>query len=123
MTPGLTKSYIAGAAIAKHRIVKFDAVDGTVIQSAAATDFSIGVSEGIAAAAGEIVDVIQGDIAYVEMSGVVARGGPVTSDALGRGVAAAPAGGVNNRVIGFALVTTAAGDIAPVRISPHTMQG
>jgi hypothetical protein len=49
---------------------------------------------------------------------------PVTADSLGRGVAAAPAAGVNNRIIGFALdAAVAAGDQIRVLLSPGLMQG
>lgn len=118
----VARNYLAGAAIAAYRIVKFSA-DGTVIQGAAATDSLIGISESVGPASGERVDIVKSGIADLEFAGVVARGGPVTSDADGKGVAAAPAQGVNNRIIGFAEVTTAAGDIAPVLIAPSVMQG
>lgn len=124
MNPGLIKRYTAGAAIAACRIVKFDSSDGVVIQAAAATDLSIGVSvENVPADSGEGVDIIHNGIAYVEAAGVIARGGEVTSDSVGRAVAAAPAGGTNNRIIGIALVTSAAGDIIPVLIAPGLKQG
>lgn len=123
MNPILTKSYLAEAAIAACRIVKFGTGDGVVIQAAAAADASIGISEQIASDSGDRVDVIHSGIGFLEMAGVVARGGPITSDTVGRGVAAAPATGANARVIGFALVTSASGDIIPVQLAPHIMQG
>lgn len=113
----LIKQYVAGAAIAACRIVKFDTTDGTVIQAAAAADLSVGVCGAVGPASGERVDVVQAGIAEVEFAGVVARGALVTSDASGKGVAAAS----TNRAIGIALVTTAAGDIAPVLIAPSVM--
>lgn len=119
----LNKNYVAEAAIAPYRIVKFGAADGQVLQSAAATDLLMGVCESVGPAIGERCDVVKSGIAEVEFAGVVARGGPVTSDALGRGVAAAPGAGLNNRIIGFAEVSTAAGDIAPLLIAPGVMQG
>lgn len=121
----LIKSYIAGAAITKRRIVKFGAADGAVIQSAgaAATEFSIGVSSEIDVASGEPVDVIRDGLADVEYGGTVVRGGPITSDATGRAVAAAPAAGTNNRIIGFAEVSAVVGDVGPAFICPGFMQG
>lgn len=113
----LIKSYLAGAAIATNRIVKFDTSDGVVIQAAAAADLSIGVCGAVAPASGERVDIVQAGIAEVEFAGVVARGALVTADANGKGVAAAS----TNRTIGMALVTTAAGDIAPVLLAPSVM--
>ena len=121
----LIKSYVAGAAIPKRRIVKFGAADGAVILSAGAavTEFSIGVTTEIDVATGEPVDVVRGGITDVEYGGTVVRGGPITSDATGRAVAAAPAAGVNNRIIGFAEVSAVVGDIGPVSIDPGVMQG
>ena len=59
----------------------------------------------------------------MEFGGTVARGAPVTADASGKAVAAAPAAGSNVRIIGFAEVSAVAGDIAPVLIAPGVMQG
>ncbi|HEU4602029.1 MAG TPA: capsid cement protein [Steroidobacteraceae bacterium] len=124
MNPLLIKRYTANAAIAASRIVKFDNADQLVIQAAAATDLSVGVSvETIGADSGEGVDVIHAGIAYVEAGGNVTRGAKVTSDASGKAVAAAPAAGSNAQVIGVALVSAVSGDIFPVLISPQTMQG
>ncbi len=119
----LNKNYVAEAAIAAYRIVKFGAADGQVLQAAAAADAMIGVCESVGPAIGERCDIVKSGIADVEFAGVVARGGPVTADANGKGVAAAPGAGANVRIIGFAEVTTAAGDIAPVLLAPGLMQG
>ena len=112
--PLFTKNFIAGATIAKYRIVKPGADDDHVLQGAAATDALIGVSDSLGAGSGERIDIVVSGIAEVEFAGIVNRGGFVTSDVDGKGVAPAPAGGANNRIIGIAMVTTAAGDIAPV---------
>lgn len=123
MNVGLIKQGTAEAAIAAHRIVKFGAADGGYVQAAAASDSLVGVCEAVGPASGERVDVIKSGIADVEFGGAVTRGGPVTSDANGKAVAAAPAAGANARIIGFAEVTAADGDIAPVLIAPGVMQG
>lgn len=122
---GLTKSYTAEGAISANRIVKVGAADYGVLQAAgaAATEFSIGVSTEIDAASGERVDVIHSDIADLKLGGTVARGAPVTSDATGQGVTAAPSAGTNNRIVGFALVSGVVGDIIPLFIAPGFMQG
>jgi hypothetical protein len=126
--PLLIKPFKGSAAVNPYRIVKFTSDDLTVGQAAAATDSLIGVanSVGIDAAgvtAGATLDVIVSGIAEIEFGGIVARGGPVTADANGKGVAAAPGAGSNNRIIGFAMKTTASGDIAPVLLSPGSIQG
>ncbi|MGH6879286.1 DUF2190 domain-containing protein [Hypericibacter sp.] len=119
-----TKSFKAGGAISNYRIVKSGANDGEVLQAAAAADFLMGVvDQPSGVASGDRVDVVLQGIVEIEFAGVVTRGGPVTSDANGKAVAAAPGAGTNNRVIGFAMNTQAAGDIGDVLLSQHTMQG
>lgn len=119
----LNRNYTAEAAIAAYRIVKPGASDGSVLQGAAATDALLGVCESVGPAIGERCDIVKAGIADVEFGGTVTRGAPVTSDANGKAVAAAPAAGSNVRVIGFAEVSAVAGDIAPILISPCVMQG
>lgn len=119
---GLTKSYAAGGAIGANLIVKFSA-DYTVVVAGAATDLLIGVTTEIDAASGERVDIIHGGIADVKAGGTISRGALVTSDAAGKAVAAAPSAGVNNYVIGRALIAAADGDIVPVLLTPGIMQG
>jgi hypothetical protein len=121
--PGLITSHNAGGAIAKRRIVKFGATDLLVVAAALAADFLMGVTTDIAAAADERVDVVRTGITPVEYGGAVTRGAPLTSDAQGRAVTAAPAAGANVRIIGYAEVSGAAGDIGSVLISPGVMQG
>lgn len=118
----LVKNYTAEAAIAPHRIVKFGAADGGVLQSAAAADAHIGVSL-LGAAAGERLDVVRDGIAEVEYGAAVTRGDLLTADAQGRAVPAAPAAGVNARVIGIAEVSGVAGDIGAVAVEPGSHQG
>lgn len=120
--PGLTKNYATGGAVAAYRIVKFSA-DDTVVQGAAATDLLVGVHGRIAAASGERTDVTHTGIAEVEYGGNVTRGAKLTSDDEGKAVAAAPAQGVNNQIIGIAMIAGADGDIGSVLIAPSTMQG
>ncbi len=119
----LNRNYTAGAAIAAFRIVKPGAADGEVLQAAAATDALMGVCESVGPASGERCDVIHAGIADVEFGGTVTRGAPVTADANGKAVAAAPAAGSNVRIIGFAQVSAVSGDISPVLIAPGVMQG
>lgn len=119
---GLTKTLIAGAAIAAYRVVKFDSTDTTVIQAAAALDLSIGVSD-LGGDAAEPTDVIIEGIAVVEYGGTVTRGQRLTSDSVGRAISAAPATGANAQIIGIAMVSGVSGDLGSVRISPSTMQG
>lgn len=119
----LTKNYTAEAAIAAYRIVKFGATDASVLQATGVNDKGIGVQNEVAPALGERADVIRSGLAEVQYGGNVTRGDPLTSDANGKAVAAAPAAGVNNYIIGFAEVSGIADDIGQVLIAPGRIQG
>lgn len=122
-TPGKIITLDAGAAIEKHRIVKIGSADYAALQAAAVTDAIIGVSTEVAATSGNRVDVITSGVATVEYGGNVTRGDLLTTDANGKAVAAAPAAGVNNQVIGRAIISGVAGDYGSVLIVPHQIQG
>ncbi len=122
--PGLSKTYIAAAVIAAYRLVKFTAVDGEVTPAVAATDKIIGVSDRVnAPVIGDRLDIWRSGIVEVEYGGTVAQGDPLTSDAVGRAVVAAPAGGANVRIIGHAEVAGVLGDIGSFMLAPGSMQG
>lgn len=123
MNPTLTKNFTAAAAVARRRIVKFAAAEGEVEQGAAATDAVFGVSTDVDAALGGRCDVHMAGIVEVEFGGTVAAGDPVTADANGMAVKAAPAAGVNNRIVGWALVPAVVGDIRTVMLAPGQIQG
>ena len=114
---GLTKTYLADAAIVKHRIVKHGASDTTAAQATTTTEALLGVSDSLGAdAAGDQVDIIMGGIANVEYGGNVSAGDPLTSDADGKAVASAPALTVTDQIIGFAMVDGVDGDIGSVHL-------
>lgn len=124
--PMLVTSFTADSALVNNRLVKFGTGDRNIAQAAAATDFIIGVVNEMppGIATGERADVVRVGIAWVECGAAVPRGSPITSDASGRAVVAAPAAGVNNRIIGFAdEAGTAAGDVIRFVIEPGLMQG
>lgn len=119
----LLKNYTAAMAIPAFRIVKFSALD-TVTLATAAADSLIGVNAEIAPATGERCDVVRQGIAYIEAGAAIAAGAPITADSTGRGITAAPAAGVNNRIVGFAdEAASAAGDCVRVLLSQGVMQG
>lgn len=120
----LTKTFSASAAIAPYRAVKLGASDGVATQAAAVSDAIIGVSNILGAdAAGDAVDVVLAGIAEIEFGGTVTRGAFVTADADGKAVAAAPAAGTNNSIIGRAAVSGVDGDIGSVIIALGSLQG
>lgn len=103
---------VAGAAVAAKRFVKKDG-SGDAIQAAAATDEVIGVSLAAAAAAGDAFEVAKMDGCRVEVEAgaAVTAGADVTSDTVGRAVAA----GTDNAVAGFAeTAADAAGEIITI---------
>lgn len=122
--PGLIKAFIATAIIAPYRIVKFGVDDNHVLVSAASTDAHIGVTGAVVPQAVESpIDIIMDDIAEIEYGGAVTRGDLLTSDAQGRAVTAAPAAGVNARIIGQAMSSGVLGDIGSVHLNATQIQG
>lgn len=119
----LLKNYVAQAAIPKYRIVAFGSADGTVVASSAATSLHIGVNSELDVTTGERVDIVRAGLPLVEYGGTVTRGQPLTSDSVGRAVAATPAAGANVRIIGFAEVNAVSGDVDRMHLSPGVMQG
>lgn len=120
----LTKTYLAGAAVNPYRFIKMGAADETVVQAAAVSDPIIGASDSLGAAAtNDRVDVIHTGIVSVKAGGTITRGNPVTSDASGQAVAAAPSAGANNYIGGLALASAVSGDLFPVLLSPGRIQG
>lgn len=117
------KSYKAEAAVEGNRIVKVGAADNQVLKGAAVGDALIGVSENLDTPINENCDVVLVGVADVRCGGAVARGDWLTSDANGKAVAAAPAAGVNNNVVGRALASGVLDDIIPVLLAQNRIQG
>lgn len=124
-TPILIRNYVAGAGgVRQYRIVRVGAADGEVVEATAVTDALLGVSiQPGTAAQGERCDVVLGGVAEVAAGGTITRGAWVTANASGQAVAAAPGAGTNNNVVGIALVSAAAGDVIPVLLAQHRLQG
>lgn len=117
------RGYTAQAAVGAYLIVKPGAADQTCVVAAAATDLLIGTSDSLAKSTGEVVDVACGELGEVLLGGTVTRGQPLTSNASGQAVVAAPAAGSNVRIIGFADYSGVAGDVIPYLRSLGVMQG
>lgn len=128
MLKGLTRPFNAEGTIVSNSFVKFGSDDDTVVQAAAATDSIIGAVNmvappGSSAASGARLDVEVTGIVDIKLGGTVTRGGFVTSDASGLGVAAAPSAGTNNRIAGIAQASGVSGDIIPVLLTLGSVQG
>lgn len=113
----MTKAYVAPSAIDPYTIVKPGPTDDDVVTAAGPADFSIGVVENVAPAAGERVDVVMSGIAEVRLGAVVVRGALLTSNAAGKAVTAV----AGNRVICVARASGVAGDVIEVLLSPGVM--
>jgi Uncharacterized conserved protein (DUF2190) len=122
--PGLTLSYLAAMAIPARRLVKHGAADGSVTLATDGSVAILGAAEQIPTKINFSVDVIHTECAVVEAGAAVARSSPVTADATGRAISAAPAAGVNMFTAGIALETaSAAGDLIRVLLVPQRIQG
>lgn len=121
---GLIKSLEATTAITKRRLVKLGAADGAGVPAVDGAAYIAGVSDELDTAVGERCSVLMvGCIADVEYGGAVTRGDPLTADAQGRAVAAAPAGGANAFIVGYAEVSGVLGDVGSVFVNPGRIQG
>ncbi len=121
----ITKTFNAEGTISQYRIVKVGAADNGVLQATAVSESLLGVCvtpSGVVS--GDRVDVQMFGECLIECGGAITRGAEITTDANGKAVAAAPAAGTNNRIVGIALATTlASGDIMPVLLVPSVKQG
>jgi hypothetical protein len=121
---GLITNHLADAAIGAFRICKHGSADGYVAHATASTEKLIGIANHLgAAAAASRVDVVRSGIAEVEYGGSVTRGDPLTSDADGKAVAAAPGSGTNAYIIGLAEVSGSSGDTGSCLLAPGRIQG
>ncbi|MBN8243302.1 hypothetical protein JF546_09795 [Nitratireductor aquimarinus] len=120
MTPLLIKSFRAALIVAGNRIVSA-AADGEVNTASANTDPSIGISDAMGAEAGRMVDLTQVGWAELKLGGTVSAGDPLTSDAEGRGVKAAPVAGTEVRVAAIAMADGELDEIIPVLVAPSVL--
>lgn len=125
MTTGLlTKSLEATTAIPARTLVKFGAADGAGVPAVDGAAFIVGVNGDVDTAVGERASVHSiGNIADVLYGGTVARGDPLTADAQGRAVTAAPAAGANVYIAGYAEVSGVINDIGSLYVQPGRIQG
>ncbi len=118
----LTKTFNAGGAITKYRLLKIGAADDAVIEAVGVTAPIVGVSSETVAS-GDRIDVDMAGLLEVELGGTVARGDYLTATAAGKAVKAAPAAGANNDVAGVAMASGVIGDIINVLMTPGRIQG
>jgi len=110
-TSGIEKKVKCTAAIATaFTIAKFGADDDTMSVATGATDNLLAIFQHITDTADDPVRVMMSGISRLKLGGTVTRGGPITSDANAKGVAAI----LGQNIIGFACALGVADDIIPV---------
>ena len=117
-TPGIYKNFDAEGEIGPYVIVTHGTADYAVKAATGATVALVGTTDELGKLSNGRVDVCTGGIPEVALGGTVAAGDPLTSDASGKAVKATAAG---NRILGFALVSGASGDIIPYQYSLGTL--
>ena len=117
-TPGIYKNFEAEGEIGPYVIVTHGTADYAVKAATGATVALVGTTDELGKLSNGRVDVCTGGIPEVALGGTVAAGDPLTSDASGKAVKATAAG---NRILGFALVSGASGDIIPYPYSLGTL--
>ena len=117
-TPGGYKNFEAEGEIGPYVIVTHGTADYAVKAATGATVALVGTTDELGKLSNGRVDVCTGGIPEVALGGTVAAGDPLTSDASGKAVKATAAG---NRILGFALVSGASGDIIPYQYSLGTL--
>ena len=117
-TPGIYKNFEAEGEIGPYVIVTHGTADYAVKAATGATVALVGTTDELGKLSNGRVDVCTSGIPEVALGGTVAAGDPLTSDASGKAVKATAAG---NRILGFALVSGASGDIIPYQYSLGTL--
>ena len=117
-TPDIYTNFEAVGEIGPYVIVTHGTADYAVKAATGATVALVGTTDELGKLSNGRVDVCTGGIPEVALGGTVAAGDPLTSDASGKAVKATAAG---NRILGFALVSGASGDIIPYQYSLGTL--
>jgi len=120
----LTLALTALTAIGAALIVTRSSDTEVALAGAGETGFLAGVSDkGGDVAIGERADIHALGVVPVIYGGNVAIGDPLTSDASGKAIVAAPAAGVHAGIVGFAAMAGEADDMGAVQLSPSILTG
>ena len=107
----------------QHYITKYHTTENQHALGAAAADVLSGIAQSEPNAANKSLVVATKGVSKCVAGGTIAIGDLITSDSAGKGVAAAPAGGTNNWIVGTALQIAAAGEKFSVLLSVQRIQG
>ncbi|WP_174800687.1 hypothetical protein [Martelella limonii] len=120
----IVKSFIAAGAIGHRRLAKFTANDGEVALATSPDDPIAGVIDfPSGATAGQRIDVVLFGPAEVVCGGDILPGDPITADANGAAIKAAPGAGENVALGGFLLSGAESGDFARAIVQRGTLTG
>ena len=118
-----SRVFNAEGAITVCRLVKFGSSDTQVSVATAASDRIAGVYLGRGDAVdGQAIEICMLGECTLEVSGTIARGMTLTTDALGKGINAAPAAGANAKTAAMAL-QSGTNTWIPVFVCPGWTQG
>jgi hypothetical protein len=117
------KSFTGQGAIAAFGVLVFGTADNTVALATGSTSKIIGTSDELDHTDGEQVDLELRPFGEVKLGAAVTRGDPLTSNAAGLAVTAAPAAGVNAYTFGRAGKSGVAGETIPYIRSLGVLQG
>ena len=124
MIPLLKLSFEASALTVGFRFARFSdsAASSKVALAAANTDAIIGVFPALATAIGDIAEVTVAGQEFIELGGTVTAGAPLTSDATGRAILAAPVVSTTVRVGAIALELGVIGDRIKCLVVPSLLR-
>ncbi len=124
MIPLLRLAFEASALTVGFRFARFSdtAASSKVALAAANTDAIIGVFGSLATAAGDMADVTVAGQEFIELGGTVTAGAPLTADASGRAIVAAPVVSTTVRVGAIALEPGVIGDRIKVLVVPSLLR-
>lgn len=125
MIPTFIRSYEANSELEGYRIAMFsDATASQMVAHATGSDVPlVGAVDRMGADTGGMADIHRGGVVSVQLGADVAAGDPLTADADGFAIKAAPAAGTNANIIGFADAPGVAGDIIDALFAPGVIQG
>ncbi len=123
-TTGLEKEMAASGTINQYTLVVAGADDNTCAPAVDSTKHIIGVAQFAPSTDQPQIRIRMSAISWVAVgAGGVTRGDPITSDANGNGVKAAPAAGTNANIVGYAMASGVQGQLVPVHILQQMIQG
>lgn len=118
MIPLITLNYRTATGIAAYLIARHGSDPRSAELATAPTDKLIGAVGELGSEDGGLADIVRGGVSDVRLGGTVENGDPLTADASGKAVKAAPAAGQTIAIIGTAESDGEADDVIPYFVAP-----